>query len=166
MTCVKQVAEVARLNDSEFPSFHNGKGLRMRILLAVDESEYSEAAAELAAAQIRPEGAEVLIVHIMYPMVDMAEHRKQLSRSHEIVERTAQVMNRAGFATETDIIIVDEGDIRDAILQLATKWHADLIVLGAHGSKGVRHFLLGNVSENVARHAACSVLIVRPPSPR
>lgn len=166
MTCVKQVAEVARLNDSEFPSVENGKGLKMRILLAVDESEYSEAAAELAAAQIRPEGAEVLIVHIMYPVVDIAEHQEQLSRSHCIVHRAAQVMSRAGFATETDVITVSEGDIREAILELAAKWHADLIVLGSHGSKRVRHFLLGSVSENIARHAACSVLIVRSPSPR
>lgn len=134
----------------------------MKVLLAVDESECAEAAAQLASKQIRPEQAEVLVVHVMYPVVDTAEHQKQVRCSYDITDRAAQVMNRAGFKTETDVIIVGEGDIREAILERAGKWHADLIVLGSHGSKGVRHFLLGSVSEYVTRHALCSVLVVRP----
>lgn len=134
----------------------------MNVLLAVDKSECSEAAAQLVSGQIRPEGAEVLVVHVMYPIVDVAAHQEQVRRSYDIVSYVAQVMNRAGFKTETDVIIVSEGDIQEAILEQAENCHADLIVLGSHGSKGVRHFLLGSVSEYVARHARCSVLIVRP----
>lgn len=48
-------------------------------------------------------------------------------------------------------------------LEQASKWGADLIVLGSHGRKGLKHFLLGSVSETVARHAICSVEIVRVP---
>lgn len=138
----------------------------MNVLLAVDKSECSEVVAQLASAQIRPEGAEVLIVHVMYPIVDTAAHQEQVRRSYDIVNRVAQVMNRAGFKTKTDVIIVSDGDIQEAILEQAGKCQADLIVLGSHGSKGVRHFLLGSVSEYVARHARCSVLIVRPCSKR
>ena len=71
---------------------------------------------------------------------------------------------RAGFRTEPKAITVTGGDVREAIVVLAAKRHADLIVLGSHGSRGVRRFLLGSVSENVARHATCSVLIVKPPT--
>ena len=49
------------------------------------------------------------------------------------------------------------------ILDQAREWRADLIVVGSHGRKGLEHFLMGSVSEAVARHAACSVEIVRPP---
>jgi nucleotide-binding universal stress UspA family protein len=49
------------------------------------------------------------------------------------------------------------------ILDTAAKWHADLIVIGSHGRKGLDRFLLGSVSEAVARHAPCSVQIVRVP---
>jgi nucleotide-binding universal stress UspA family protein len=38
---------------------------------------------------------------------------------------------------------------------------ADLIVVGSHGYRGFKRFLLGSVSQAVASHAKCSVEIVR-----
>jgi hypothetical protein len=38
-----------------------------------------------------------------------------------------------------------------------------LIVVGSHGQRGIRRFLLGSVADFVARHATCSVEIVRTP---
>lgn len=52
------------------------------------------------------------------------------------------------------------------ILDCATEWRADLIVVGSHGRKGVTRFVLGSVSEAVARHAHCSVEIARLPGNR
>src|SRR5262249_34217112 len=56
---------------------------------------------------------------------------------------------------------VANGSAKDVILDEAEKWGADLIVLGSHGYKGWRRFLLGSVSHAVATHARCSVEIVR-----
>lgn len=136
----------------------------MSVLLAVDKSECWEAAARLTSVQNRPEGADVLVVHVTYPMIETAAHQEQVRRSYDIVNRVAQVMNRAGFRTETDVIIVSERDIQEAILEQAGKRQADLIVLGSHGFKGIRYFLLGSMPEYVARHARCSILSVRPRS--
>ena len=55
------------------------------------------------------------------------------------------------------------GDIRDTIIDAAAEWRADLIVVGSHGQRGIQRFLLGSVAEFVARHAKCSVEIVRTP---
>jgi nucleotide-binding universal stress UspA family protein len=52
---------------------------------------------------------------------------------------------------------------RDAIIEEAERWGADLIVVGSHGYRGYKRFLLGSVSQSVAAHAPCSVLIVRAP---
>jgi len=38
---------------------------------------------------------------------------------------------------------------------------ADLIVVGSHGRRGIRRFLLGSVAEVTARHAPCSTLVAR-----
>lgn len=38
----------------------------------------------------------------------------------------------------------------------------DLIVMGAKGMGAIERFFMGSVSENVIRHAACDVLVVRP----
>jgi len=57
---------------------------------------------------------------------------------------------------------VASGDVREKIVEYAAEWGADLIVLGSHGRSGASRFLLGSVTEWIARHAPCSVKIVRP----
>lgn len=49
----------------------------------------------------------------------------------------------------------------EAILRFASERGSDLIVMGTHGRSGLGHFLLGSVTEEVARLAACPVLSVR-----
>jgi nucleotide-binding universal stress UspA family protein len=48
-----------------------------------------------------------------------------------------------------------------ALTEAATELHADLVVVGSHGRRGVRRFLLGSVAEVTVRHAPCSVLVSR-----
>ena len=51
----------------------------------------------------------------------------------------------------------------EAIAQLASDVEADLVVVGTHGRRGARRFLLGSVAEGTVRLAPCAVLVVRPP---
>jgi nucleotide-binding universal stress UspA family protein len=76
------------------------------------------------------------------------------------VERIAKELRSAEFTTDT---AVETGDVRESIIDAAAAWQADLIIVGSHGQSGLRRFLLGSVAEFVARHAACSVEIVRTP---
>jgi hypothetical protein len=55
-----------------------------------------------------------------------------------------------------------ENEARTAISDIAEEWHADLVVLGSHGQKELRKFLLGSIAEFVARHTRCAVLIANP----
>ena len=52
------------------------------------------------------------------------------------------------------------------IVRSAEEHGADTILLATHGRAGIEHFLLGSVTEKVARHAAHSVLVLRPDSVR
>ncbi len=142
----------------------------MKILLAVDDSRFSEAATQAVIRQIRPEQAEVCVLHIVEPLLLIPEFRlgnleglkaseKQLRKDgEELVTRAEQLLRTAGFKVHTKI---REGDHRAEIIDQAAEWRADLIVLGSHGRKGLNRFLLGSVAEFVARHADCSVEIVR-----
>jgi nucleotide-binding universal stress UspA family protein len=58
------------------------------------------------------------------------------------------------------LISVDE-----VILEEARRWDADLIIVGSHGRRGFKRFLLGSVSEAVAMKAHCSVVVVRGAKP-
>jgi nucleotide-binding universal stress UspA family protein len=56
---------------------------------------------------------------------------------------------------------VEQGNSESTIINASEKWQADLIVLGAHGRKGLRRLWMGGVPAAVAFHARCSVEIAR-----
>jgi nucleotide-binding universal stress UspA family protein len=144
----------------------------MKILLATDGSKFSEAATGAVASQFRTEGAEVLVLQVVEPLIfstppqmapgyapEMAARlQDKLKQARESVAHTAEVLRKAALKVDSRVV---ENEIRTGILDTAENWHADLIVLGSHGEKGLKKFLLGSVAEFVARHARCSVLIVR-----
>ena len=141
----------------------------MKILLAVDHSEYSEAAAHALIAQIRTEGTEVAILHaIELSLADFesrqtfeSSRRARLKTATELVDRFAAELNSAGYATKP---AVEEGDAKEAILNFAERWKPDVIFVGSHGRRAFKRLTLGSVTEAVARHASCSVEIVRVPA--
>ncbi len=52
---------------------------------------------------------------------------------------------------------VETGPIADTICRYAKDWNADLIVVGSHGRRGLSHFFLGSVAEEVLKNSPCSV---------
>ena len=138
----------------------------MKILMGIDESKFSDDVLRAIVTQFRPEHAEVRILHVLQPTApappQMApgyapELEDQKKPAHALVERIAKELRSAGFKVDT---AVEVGDIRETVIDSAADWGADLIVVGSHG-KGIQRFLLGSVAEFVARHAKCSVEIVR-----
>ncbi len=53
------------------------------------------------------------------------------------------------------------GDPANVIVEVANELHADLLVMGTHGRRGVARLLLGSVAESVARSSDCPVLLLR-----
>src|SRR5579872_180965 len=146
----------------------------MKILLGVDGSKYSDAAVQAMVSKILKEDAEVLVLQVVEPRIfstppqmaagyepELAEIMKvQFQNAQQTVDRAAAALKAAGFSAKGRVV---EAETRSGILDLASEWHADLIVLGSHGRKGLQRFMLGSVAESVARGAYCSVLIVRKP---
>ncbi len=144
----------------------------MKILLALDDSKFSEATVDALTAQVRHEGTSVHVLHVLemvafVPTMDNAANlspdffamrQEALAGAKELVERAASKLRSSGF---TATFAVEEGDPKDRIVEAAEKFGADLIMLGSHGRKGLQRFLMGSVSEAVARRAHCSVQIVR-----
>ena len=148
----------------------------MRILLAIDDSVCSEAAIATVLKQAKLADTEALVLHVidscrLTPIsVTFAEGplaAQQLSalrlqwheEANALVTHTAERLEAAHIQAST---LVREGDPKAIILEEASQWRADLIVLGSHGRRGINRFLLGSISDAVARHAPCSTLIVRP----
>lgn len=143
----------------------------MRILLAIDDSRFSQAAIETVIEQARPHDTDVRILHVVEsppllvaremggydPALETAlESQKQ--NAEALVRKAAELLRARGIKVAAAL---EMGDPKSKILDVAEEWRADLIVLGSHGRRGFERFLMGSVSDAVVRHAKCSVQIVR-----
>jgi nucleotide-binding universal stress UspA family protein len=72
------------------------------------------------------------------------------------------VLDGLGLRAE---IRVETGDPGERILAVAEADKVDLIVVGSHHRRLLRRLLGSSVSDDVAHHAPCPVLLVRHPNP-
>jgi nucleotide-binding universal stress UspA family protein len=80
-----------------------------------------------------------------------------VDRVAEHLERARDVLARAG--AEAELVSADTDD-PDALLELAAKHGADLLVIGAHRPNLWQRLVGGSDEGQLARQAACDVLIV------
>lgn len=142
------------------------------ILLGIETSDFSEAAVGAVRRQFRPEQVVIHLLNVVDPMIylplyegamrdfDRIEALRNENRESAmaLVEQTARTLRDAGYQV---ITTVEEGEPRTTIIDYAERIKAQLIVVGSHGRRGLPRLLLGSVSEYVARHAPCSVEIIR-----
>jgi nucleotide-binding universal stress UspA family protein len=138
----------------------------VKILLAVDDSKYSQAATQALMAQMQPSNAEVCVLNIVEPSLgdyqsaDVLEGARdaKFKYANELTARFAKELKDAGYSSKP---VVEEGDAKRSIVEFAESWKPDYVFLGSHGRTGWKRFTLGSVSEAVAHHVPCSVVIVR-----
>ena len=97
---------------------------------------------------------QVTVIHVM-PFIKYPELKEIGLR---LVEQSVQKLTKAGFMAEA---VCQLGKPAEAIMKVASKHRADLIVMGAQGLGAIARFLLGSVSTRVVQHSSCSVLVVR-----
>lgn len=78
--------------------------------------------------------------------------------ARQVGEEAAEALRARGHEVR---VWVRVGPPAYAILKAAQEIPADLIVTGSKGLTGIPAFLIGSVSQNVAKHADCSVLVTR-----
>ena len=145
----------------------------MKILLAVDGSPFSKAAVTEVASRPWPTTSEVKVVTaFQVPLIPTPEvwaiSDEYLPALEGIAREQSQSIVDAAVATLAsglDKSTTVSGEVlpglpREAILEEAESWKADLIVMGSHGYGAWRGFLLGSVSRAVVAQAKCSVEVV------
>ena len=147
-----------------------------RMVLAVDGSPPSVRAVEVCAALAAALGAHVTVIHVsvdplmivppvapteamITPPLLMDEALREAEAAGEAaLARAAQTLRGQGVTVTTRQA---RGPVGRRVVDAAIEIAADLIVVGSHGHGRLEELLLGSVSDAVARHARCSVLIVR-----
>jgi nucleotide-binding universal stress UspA family protein len=142
----------------------------LRLLLATDGSEYSNAAAHSIASRPWPAGSQIRIVSVVEPLMPATDpwfasgaitatvRDENARKSRDAVEAAREIISRTDITIETAVV---DGIPKKRVVELAKDWRANLIVVGSHGRRGVLRYLLGSVSEAVAMQAHCSVEVIR-----
>lgn len=139
-------------------------GFRL-ILNATDGSQVAEKATRQAAYLAKTTGAELVILHVVetsFAWYTGAFYQQIIdelrSYGEKVLERAADIAAEAGVKASTRSV---DGHSGTAIVRVAEREGADLIVLGALGRSMVEEALVGSISHYVVRHAHCPVLVVK-----
>jgi len=146
-----------------------------RILIAVDDSPYSDQAVNYGVLLAKNLGSKITLVHVdEIPISSPYSADPLLNESPAMIPELMHIQEEAskllfkrikeqhGDTVEISAI-TKIGRAQDEILAVADACKADMIILGTHGRTGFDHFISGSVSESVARKAKCPVLIIPNP---
>jgi nucleotide-binding universal stress UspA family protein len=140
----------------------------MNLLYATDGSESALAAGRVLAALPLPAGTRVTVLSAIpeHNWLDTPLLAEVMADEEAAALRTAEAATAAlqGGGREVQVRVRSQNPAA-AILEEAQEAGTDLIVVGSHGKGAVQRFLIGSVSERVARYAPCSVLVVRGVTP-
>jgi nucleotide-binding universal stress UspA family protein len=73
----------------------------------------------------------------------------------------AELHGETGKVRRIDAVVIGK-KTAEKIAEYAQKHEIDLIVIASHGRTGIKHAVLGSVTEKVIRSAHCPVLVLRP----
>lgn len=157
------VREGGRVDDAG-----GGEPVPPRIVVGVDGSQSSRAALRWAVEEARLRQATLDVVHAWrvpyqsgYPvgMVVLPVERVE-EDARRLLDRAVGEVDARGIPAVERILVCDSA--ARALLDSAKG--AGLIVVGSRGRGGFAGLLLGSVSQTVLHHAACPVMVVRPPA--
>ena len=144
----------------------------MKVLLAVDGSTSSDRAASLVANLAWPMGSTIEVVTVypgtaaMFEMpgvvltADVIQETEDAmeAEARRIVIKVARRIAAPDLTVETQVL---RGRAATAVLDQASEFKADLIVVGNRGRGPFESAVLGSVSAEVVDHSQVSVLVAR-----
>ncbi len=151
-------------------------GCEMKVIIAIDGSEYSDAAIRLYRDDFGKPEDHVRIVSVVVPLDHVvgapfgvvedfySEYISDARKNADAWLKNARSIlcegSRKFENVETEILI---GSVAQAVVETAANWQAGLIVVGSHGRGFWKRVYLGSVSSSIVHNAPCSVLIARSP---
>ena len=129
-----------------------------RILIAVDDSSYSDQAVNYGVLLAKNLGSKITLVHVdEIPISSPYSADPLLNESPAMIPELMHIQEEASKLLfikikeqHGDVVelstVTRIGRIQDEILSVADDCKADMIILGTHGRTGFDHFISGSVS--------------------
>ena len=142
-----------------------------RILIPVDGSETATKAMITALQLARDSGGQVHLVHVVEGMTPLAadpygaysgEVIEIMRQSgSKILEDALEVAKAAGVTADIELFDNFGERLAEVVADAATRFNADLIVVGTHGRRGLGRMMLGSGAEQIIRTSPVPVLVIR-----
>jgi nucleotide-binding universal stress UspA family protein len=151
------------------PVIQNQVGLALdKIIVATDFSPESEKALSYARALAHHFASKLVLAHVVDlsiavptqvsfggPSLDSMRHD-----SAENMERALYDLEIEGLKAQAET--VEAHNPAEAIVNLAEKIDADMVIVGTHSRRGLSKLILGSCSESIVHSASCPVLTIGP----
>ncbi len=142
-----------------------------RILVAIDLEQETQHILEQAFS-LTDQSQNIKVIHVVLPLSQAfyANGLGLVQPMVDLVKLEQDIMDKA--SEDLDALInalpegvsagreVKKGDVVDTIVEEANDYKADVIVLGSHGTSGIK-LLLGSTANGVLHHAPCDTLMVK-----
>ncbi len=140
------------------------------IIVAIDGSEHASRAVDKAREIGQAFDSKIILVYVAEglhfydietgAMVKLSLEKIETQRQHgeTLLQRTKDSLREFGDRVETVLL---EGNPPDQLIHYIEKNDADLVIVGSHGVKGFKKYMLGSVVSKIVHHVDRSILIVR-----
>lgn len=135
-----------------------------KVLVAVDGSEYSDAALAAAEGFAAKTGATVDVVHVhehdLVPAkAGMSPDLERMDEAKAVVDQAVERLKGHGVSVTGHLLQAQTRDVPKVIIEAAENSGADLIIVGSRGLSSLTGMLVGSVSNKLIHVAKVSILV-------
>ena len=139
-----------------------------KILVPTDFSKESEYALKVAAKLAKTYGSEIHLVHLLdLPIqeVDPLSSPSELPAAMFFMElankKLESLMTRDYLNGLKLHVTIKPGNPLNGIMSVCKKNKISIVIMGSHGSTGIREVFIGSIAEKVVRHSEIPVMVVK-----
>ena len=142
------------------------EGSNKTILVPVDFQEASMEAISMARDLAGRLGMEVVLLHVFsIPVVVYPGFEPIMAPGlpEEIATAAKRALDQLAASVGDPKTLLRSGDPAAETLKAIEELNPAFVAMGTHGRKGLSHFLMGSVAEQVIRHSKTPVITIHAP---
>lgn len=138
-----------------------------KIVVPIDFSEYSEFALQTAAMLAKKHHAEIYALHMLNASESSISESNNNQQERSIFllklaeKKFSEFLDKEYLKDIKLVPVIKHYKVFSEVNAFAEKENADFIVMGSHGTSGIKDFFLGSNTEKVVRYASVPVLIIK-----